>query len=177
VTTQQLHVFNAIAFIILTVVAILTRATLRRIVGALAGAAGTAVVAMALVAVWTNAGWWRFAIPREPYFLVLLWIDFTLCAYVFLLTWRIARRFGGRGLAVAALIAAVIGPFRDSWYMAKFPEWGSYGPGIAPMLAISLTYLVLGIVGHGLMRVVAGPAEADRLARRPWVATRPQPNV
>jgi beta-galactosidase len=26
-----------------------------------------------------------------------------LCAYVFLITWRIARRFGGRGLAVAIM--------------------------------------------------------------------------
>jgi hypothetical protein len=49
-----------------------------------------------------------------------------------------------------------------------FREWGTYAPGIAPVLAISGTYVLLGIVGHGLMRLVAGPAAADRLARRPW---------
>ncbi|MBI1790294.1 MAG: hypothetical protein HYR60_22405 [Acidobacteria bacterium] len=170
-TTQQLYMFNGIYLIILTVVAILTRATLRRMVGAIAGAAGAGVIGMGMVALWESVGWWHMVIPREPYFLALLWINVTLCAYVFLLTWRIARRFGGRGLALAALIAAAIGPFRDSWYMAMFPEWGSYAPGIAPMLAISVTYLVLGIVGHSLMRLVAGPAEADRLARRPWERT------
>lgn len=154
--------------IVLAAVTIGTRATLRRVVGALAGAAVAGMVALGIIALGESAGLWHMPIRWEPYFLALLGINFTLCGYVLLFTWRIARRFGGRGLAVAALIAATIGPFRDSWYMAKFPEWGFYGPGIAPMLAISATYLVLGIVGHGLMRLVAGPAEADRLARRPW---------
>lgn len=167
-TEQQLHLFNCLFLVILAAVAVLTRATLRRIVGSLAGAAATGVVALGIIAAGESTGWWHMQIKRDPYFLALLWLDFTLCAYVFLVTWRIARRFGGRGLAVAALIAATIGPFRDSWYMRKFTEWGSYGPGIAPMLAISATYLVLGVIGHSLMRLVAGPAEADRLARRPW---------
>ena len=36
------------------------------------------------------------------------------------------------------------------------------------MLAISVAYVFLGILGHGTMRLVAGPAAADRLARRAW---------
>ena len=51
--------------------------------------------------------------------------------------------------------------------MRRFPEWGSYGPGIAPVLAISASYVVLVLVGHGVMRLVAGPAREDRLARAP----------
>lgn len=47
---------------------------------------------------------------------------------------------------------------------------GQLGPGVAPVLAISATYVVLVLVGHGLMRLVAGPAREDRLARRPWEA-------
>ena len=50
--------------------------------------------------------------------------------------------------------------------MTMFPEWGSYAPGIAPMLATSGAYILLGIIGHGLMRLVAGAAKADRLASR-----------
>jgi hypothetical protein len=65
------------------------------------------------------------AINWQLYFLALLWIDFTLCAYIFLITWRIARRFGGRGLATIATVAAVIGPPRDYLFMATFPEWGA----------------------------------------------------
>ena len=94
-------------------------------------------------------------------------IDFALIGFIFLITWRIARRFGWRGLAVAVIAAAVIGPPRDYWYMRRFPEWGSYGPGVAPVLAISATYVIVVLVGHGVMRLVAGPARADRLASRP----------
>ena len=166
-TTQQLHLFNCLYLVILAAVAVLTRATPRRIGGALAGAAAAGVVALGIIAFGERAGWWHFAIPWDPYFLVLVEIDFALCAFVFLITWRIARRFGGRGLVVAGFVAAVIGPPRDYWYMRTFPEWGAYAPGIAPVLAISGTYVLLGIVGHGLMRLVAGPAAADRLARRP----------
>ena len=104
----------------------------------------------------------------EPYFLALMWVGMIPCGFIFLITWRIARRFGGRGLAVAGCVAAVVGPLRDSWYMTTFPEWGFYAPGYAPMLAISGAYVLLGIVGHGLMRLIAGPAAADHLARRPW---------
>jgi hypothetical protein len=102
-----------------------------------------------------------------------MWIDFALGGFIFLITWRIARRFGWRGLAVALIAAAIIGPPRDYWYMAKFPEWGSYAPGIAPVLAISATYVVLGVLGHGVMRLVAGPARQDRLARRPRESAEP----
>ena len=39
---------------------------------------------------------------------------------------------------------------------------------IAPVLAISASYVILILVGHGVMQLVAGPARQDRLARRPW---------
>ena len=90
------------------------------------------------------------------------------CGWIFLVTWRIARRFDWRGLAVVVVVVALIGPPRDMWYMRQFPEWGSYGPGIAPVLAISAAYVLMIIVGHGVMRLIAGSAGADRLARRPW---------
>lgn len=99
---------------------------------------------------------------------MLMCIAMTLCGFVFLLTWRLARRFGGLGLAVVVCAAAVLGPVRDYAYMARFPEWGSYAPGLAPEFAISAAYVILGILGHGTMRLIAGPASADPLARQPW---------
>ena len=172
-TTQQLHLFNGLYLAILVVVAVLTRATARRVAGALAGGALAAALALGMIAHGEEVGWWRFAIAWEPYFLTLLWIDFALGAFVFLLTWRIARRFGWRGLAVVLVIATVLGPARDYRYMERFPEWGSYAPGVAPALAISATYVLFGVVGHGVMRLVAGPARGSRLARRPWEAAEP----
>jgi hypothetical protein len=167
-TTQQLHLFNALYLVILIVVAVLTRATVRRIAGALAGAAVGGVVALGIIALGEKAPWWHFAFTWEPYFLILMWIDFVLSAFIYLITWRIARRFGWRGLAIVGVIAAFLGPVRDYRYMEQFPEWGSYTPGPAPVLAISATYVLLIYLGHGVMRLVAGPAGADRLASRPW---------
>jgi hypothetical protein len=167
-TTTQLHLFNGIYPAVTVVVAVLTRATWRRIAGALAGGAAAGVAGLGVIALGERVGWWHMAIAWEPYFLTLMLIDFTVCGFIFLITWRIARRFGGRGLAVVLAVLAVIGPPRDQWYMRQFPEWGHYGPGIAPVLAISASYVILVLVGHGVMRLVAGPAGADPLARRPW---------
>jgi len=168
-TTTQLHLFNGFYLVVLAIVAILTRATPRRIEGAMAGGAAIGLLSLVIIPIGERAGWWHFALSWEPYFLTLMEIDSALTGFVFLITWRIARRFGGRGLVVAALIAMLIGPVRDYWAATKvFPQWGGYGPGIAPVLAISGGYVLVGIVGHGVMRLVAGPAEVDRLARRPW---------
>jgi len=171
VVRQQLYFFSCLYLVILAVVAVLTRATPRRIAGALVGAAVAGVALLGIVAIGKHAGWWHMAITREPYFLTLMWMAAIPCGFIFLISWRIARRFGRRGLAVVAFVVAVLGPVRDYRYMATFPDWGAYAPGLAPVFAVSVAYVVLGILGHGTMRLVAGPASADRLARRPWEPT------
>jgi hypothetical protein len=87
------------------------------------------------------------------------------------------RRFDGWGLAVVAVVAAVIGPIRDKGFVVRFPEWGSFAPGVAPVLAISASYVLAGVVGHGVMRLVAGPAQESPLARRPWETAEPSPST
>ena len=68
-TTQQLHLFNAIGLVVLVVVAFLTRATARRISGAVAGAAAFGVVALGISALGEKAGWWHMflCVCREPF--------------------------------------------------------------------------------------------------------------
>ena len=170
-TTLQIYLFGAAYLVLLAVVAILVRATPRRIGGALAGGAVAGVVALGIIALGNWLEWWQFVMSWEPYYLTLMVLAFAACtAFMFLITWRIARRFGWRGLAVVLIVVAVIGPPRDYWYMARFPEWGAFGPGVAPVLADAAAYVLLVAVGHVVMRLVAGPARADRLARRPWEA-------
>jgi hypothetical protein len=171
VTIRQIYLFGCAYLVLFTAVAVLTRATARRIAGALAGAAVAAVAIVGIVAIGERAEWWHFSIPWEPYYLALMSVATLPCGFVFLLTWRIARRYGGRGLAVVALVAAIIGPLRDYRYMAMFPEWGAYAPGLAPAFAISAAYVTLGFLGHLTMRVVSGPATADPLADRTWART------
>ena len=54
--------------------------------------------------------------------------------------------------------------------MQHFPEWGYYAPCVAPLLAVSATYVGVCVSGHVVMRLIAGPDRQDQLARRPWVA-------
>jgi hypothetical protein len=173
-TTLQLHLFNGVYLAALVVAAVFTRATASRIAGALVGGAAFAVVAPGIIAVGETVGWWHMTITWKPYFLTIFCLGIIIsCAAVYLLTWRVARRFGLRGLAVVVVVVALIGPPRDYWYMAKFPEWGSYGPGMAPVLAISATYALMIILGHSAMRLVSGPARGSPLSRRPWEAQQP----
>jgi hypothetical protein len=187
-TTQDFYLATVVHLIVLTVVAVLTRPPARRLVGALVGMAACGGVALSVIGLGESAGWWHFAFTWEPhilqildpgeqfwhrwhfdftwepYFLTLLWICFLPMAFIFLLTWRIARRFGWHGLAVAVLTLAVVASLGDT----GFPEWGTYGPGLAPLLALTLARVLLLVVGHGIMRLIAGPASGSSLARRPW---------
>jgi hypothetical protein len=173
-TIQQLHLFNGFGLALLVIVAFFTRPTAHRLAGALAGGFVFGVAVLGILALGERVGWWHMAIAWRPYYLMLLVIDFALpSAYVNLLAWRIVRRFGRRGLVLATAIVAVIGPPRDYYYMERFPEWGYYGPGIAPVLAVSAIYIIMLLLGYAVMRLVAGPSDSDRLARRPWHSSAP----
>ena len=126
------------------------------------------VSGLGAIALGEAQGWWRVPFTSTPYFLPLLYLGFAIsCAPIYLLTWRVARRFGWRGLAVFLGAVAVVGPPRDYLYAATFPEWMVFAPGVAPILADSATYVGIVVVGHAVMRLVAGPAGEDRLAARP----------
>ena len=164
-TITQLHLFNAAYLVALIVIAVLTRATARRIVGALAGGLALGLLTPIVIAVGERLDLLQLRIEWQPYFLTLLVLDLALCGWVLLLVWRIVRRFGSRSLVAILIVGAFLGPPRDYWYMAHFPEWGTYAPGHAPVLAISATYVLLIFLGHGVMRLIAGPSCSDKLAR------------
>jgi hypothetical protein len=176
-TIQQICLFTGLYLLFLVVVIILTRAAIRRVTGALAGAALAGAAMPGIIALGERAGWWHFVMSWEPFYLILMSLSVIPCGFIFLITWRIARRFGAPGLALVVLIVAIVGPLRDRWYITTFPQWGSYGPGAAPLLATSAAYVILGVLGHTLMRLVAGPAAFDRLANRPWQKLRQQPTL
>jgi hypothetical protein len=90
---------------------------------------------MLAVALGENQGWWRVPKAGSSHFRLELWLAFAVsCTPVYLISWRAARRFGGRGLAVFALAAEVIGPARDYQVAAMFPDWITFSPGVAPIL-------------------------------------------
>lgn len=143
-----------------------TRATARRVAGALVGGAAASFMALRAIALCEALGWWHVPFASTPYFVTMFYLGLVISLTpIYLVTWRVARRFGWRGLAVCLGIVAVIGPPRDYWYATVFPKWMVFAPGLAPILADSVTYVGVVVVGHTVMRLVAGPARADRLAR------------
>ena len=171
-TTQQLIIVTCAYMVELVAVVYFTRATSRRVVGALAGGAAVGCFGMGAVVLGNALGLWRVPIFLTPTFLALFYLGLVISVTpIYLVTWRLARRFGWRGLAVFIGIVAIIGPPRDYLFAMTFPAWMVFAPGVLPILADGATYVGIVVLGHAVMRLIAGPSSEDRLARRPREAT------
>jgi hypothetical protein len=167
-TTRQMLLIIGLYAVALVLVIYFTRAKARRVVGALAGGAAAALLALGAIALSETLGWWQIPFASTPYFALIFYIGVGItCSPIYLVTWRLARRFGWRGLAVFVSIVGIIGPPRDYLYAATFPQWMVFAPGFAPIVADGVTYIGIVLLGHAVMRLVAGPARIDRLARQP----------
>ena len=163
-TTRQIIIVTCLYFVALLIVIYFTRATARRIAGAFAGGAAVGLFGMGAILVGNTLGLWRVPIVWTPYFLALFYFGLTIpVTPIYLVTWRVARRFGWHGLAVCLGVVAIIGPPRDYLYSLKFPEWMVFAPGVGPIIADALTYIGIVAIGHAVMRLVAGPSSEDRL--------------
>jgi hypothetical protein len=166
-TTRQIIIVTCAYMVALVVVVYFTRATSRRVVGALAGGAAVGCMGMGAIVLGNTLGLWRVPISWTPYFLALFYLGLAIsCSPIYLITWRVARRFGWRGLAVCLVVVAIIGPPRDYLYAAKYPEWMVFAPGVAPILADAATYVGIVAIGHAVMRLIAGPSREDRLRNK-----------
>lgn len=166
-TTWQIIIVTCAYMVALVAVIYFTRATPRRIAGALAGGAAVGVFGMAAITCGNAWGLWVVPISWTPLFLTLFYLGLAIsCSPIYLVTWRVSRRFGWRGLALCIGVVGIIGPPRDYLYAAKFPAWMVFAPGVAPVLGDAAAYLGIMMIGHAVMRLVAGPSREDRLARR-----------
>jgi hypothetical protein len=170
-TTLQIIVVTCAYAVALGVAVYFTRATPRRVVGALAGGAAAGCLGLGAIIVGEAIGVWRDFLPSTHRVWVLFYLGLAISlSPIYLITWRVARRFGLRGLAVCLIVAGVVGPPRDYLYVAMYPEWGAFARGVAPVLADAATYVSLVALGHAVMRLVSGPARGSRLARQPSAA-------
>ena len=171
-TTRELIVATGAYLVALVAVAYFTRATAQRVSGALTGGAVIGLAAIGVTALAQATGWWRVPGFFSPDKLAIYYLGWAISmAPTYLITWRIARRFGRRGLAIFLAAVAVVGPARDYQIAAHFPGWIAFGPGVAPVLAVSVTYVGVVALGHAVMWMVAGPAARDPLARSPQGAS------
>ena len=164
-TTHQVILFTCAYLVELGVVIYFTRATARRILGAVIGGAAAGLLGLGTISLCEAVGWWRVPFASTPYFLTLFYLGLSISLMpIYLVTWRVARRFGWRGLAVFIGIVTIIGPPRDYLIAAMFPKWMVFAHGVGPILADGVTYAGFVVVGHAVMRIIAGPAREDRLS-------------
>jgi hypothetical protein len=128
--------------------------------GALIGGAAVGAFGIGAIALGNELGVWRVPISWTPLFLSLFYLAFSVSAApIYLVTWRIERRFGWRGIVVSLAVVAIIGPPRDYMYARLFPEWMVFAPGIAPVMADAVAYIGIVLIGHVVMRIAAGPSD------------------
>src|SRR6476660_3735225 len=121
-TTEQLvWVTCGYTFAFLAVVYV-TRAATRRALGALVGGAVAAGFFLGVADLGVTTGWWRSPLPSTVGFLALFYVGTAISlSPIYPVTWRVARRFGRRGLVACLVGAAVIGPPRDYLIAAQYP--------------------------------------------------------
>jgi hypothetical protein len=133
---QQIILWACAYLVELVAVIYFTRATTQRVMGAVAGGAAAGLLALCAIALCEILGWWRIPFAPTSYFLPLFYLSLTISLTpIYLVTWRLARRFGWRGLAVFIGVVTVIGPPRDYLIAATFPKWMVFRSGVAPILA------------------------------------------
>jgi hypothetical protein len=165
-TTLQIALMTFGYAVALAAAVYFTRATSRRVVGALAGGAVAGCWGMGAIIAGEAIGLWRDFLPSRHSVWVLFYFGLAVSlSPLYLITWRVARRFGPTGLAVCLIVAGVVGPPRDYLYVATYPEWGAFAAGIAPVFADSATYVGIVALGHAVMQLVSGPSRGSRLAR------------
>lgn len=154
--------------IMFAVIAFFTRATLRRIAGALVGALPIIPLVMFYDSLAARLGWWHYpsvTTGRAP-------IAWYIAAALFygaalgLVGWRVIRRWGTRGLVVFLVMFAFFGVTRDYLYSLT-TSLIVFGPGPLPLIADLFAYASAGALVQLLMVWIAGSPRSDILARKP----------
>jgi len=165
---------TAVYAVVFGVTIYFTRATTRRALAALAGGAVVAVAGFGVEVLCQALGVWRYPWSDTGYGSPLMYPGLVLVwAMLALIGWRVTRRFGWRGQAVFLTAVTVLGTLRDYIYAWEAPELIAFAPGPATVLIDAVCWAGLTALAQVVMRLVAGPASADWLARRPWEGAEP----
>ena len=166
-TTRLLLTATAGYAIGLVALTYLTRATRRRVLGALAGGLSVAVVGVGVELLFQTLGFWRYPSIEQRYGPPLMYpLVLVMWAGLSLIGWRIQRRFGWCGEAVFLAVLALLGTLRDFAVAALMPGVITFSPGIAIVLIDPMLWSGLTALAQSVMWLVAGPAAADQLAHR-----------
>jgi hypothetical protein len=171
-TMDQLALLSLAPVTVLALLVIyFTKASLRRLSGALLGGIAGGLLNLVADLVAFRLGLWHYASPHPayapPWFYITAGLGYGVV--LSLIGWRTDRRFGRRGVLIFLACIAAYGLLRDFLGTAAASSSGLHllvlAPGPLTVLADALCWV--GCVGIAMlvMGLVAGPARADRLAR------------
>jgi serine/threonine protein kinase len=167
----QLMLWACMTSAILGGAAYVMRARVLRVAGTLAGGFVIAVIRLLGLRHAHAMGWWstRFTNDPDPVSVLsapVLLLVYTAAAAAFLLAgWGIGRRFGWKGQVVLFTLITVWAPFRERLVLDKFMQVIQAPFELFPVMTDMATWAAGLLLGYAAMRLIAGPAGADRLAR------------
>ncbi|HTQ48789.1 MAG TPA: hypothetical protein VMI75_38790 [Polyangiaceae bacterium] len=148
------------------VVAFFTRATPRRIAGALCSVAVFTALSAPIDTVGLRTGLWTYPScidPPHPPLLAYVGQALEFVGCIALVGWRVQRRFGRRGVAALAAVVCALGAVRDFSVAAALPQMMHMGPLPGSLIADVVAWGIVVSVALGVMRIVSGPAPSDPL--------------
>jgi tRNA A-37 threonylcarbamoyl transferase component Bud32 len=152
------------------VAAYFTRAGFRRAVSSVAGGVVFSCCWLMKLKIDFALGWWRSAFPEvDPFQLFSLPLVFLIVALtgatLLLISWRVSRRFGWPAQFAMILIVPLCLAVRDRIWWEGAMRMMVNTPEILPLLADAGLLAIAFSLGYALMRLSAGPARSDVLAR------------
>jgi hypothetical protein len=156
--------YVAFAIVVFVIFVRLTRARARRVFGALASVAVFIALSAPIDNLARRMDWWTYPScvePSHPPLLAYVGQALIFVGTTALVGWRVQRAFGGRVLAVLVVLSCLAGLVRDLTVAAIFPQMIRFGGMPASVLADLGAWAMVAIVGLGVTRIVAGPAEDD----------------
>ena len=166
---QALLIGSIIAPLLFGLCAYFTRANVRRIASAVVGAAAYSAINYAWDQVAERLGWWSYpawlGTGRAP--LTLYFLAGVAGGAMGLIGWRIARRWGWKGVVGYLLFwtaYAVVHDYGGSMAFAS-SQLMVFGPGFLPLLADMLWYVTGNAAVLLAIRLIGGPMRSGSLAR------------
>ena len=146
--------------------AYLTRASLRRLLGAVAGGVAAAALNIAVDIGASAAHLWRYPEVSTPYAPLWYYTGALMgVSAIALVIWRLTRRYGWPGVGAALSAIAILFPIRD-YHAATTTHLIEFSDGFAPWVADGAAAVLVVGLAVTVMRILVGPADGDALARR-----------